>query len=136
MTVFNSSHIQLSTWSDIADAQLLEIAQNWMDDLMQASTSIDYATHVANWSQRAKSVLNASQFEQVCRSYQAQKGSFSERRFLGMLRRPQSVLLLWAQQFSHCAGEYVSEMVLIIEDNPHGQQLKIDHVMVREEWQL
>lgn len=124
--------IVLTAWSEISDTQLIEIAQNWMDALMQASTELDYAAHTQHWSVRAKSVLSAAQFEQVCRSYQAQKGYFTARRFLGMLRRPNSVLLLWSQQFSNTVGEYVAEMVLTLEQ----QQLTIDHVMVREEWQF
>ncbi len=119
-------------WSDFSDQQLIDIAQQWMDALMQASTELDYVTHTLNWSQRARSVLNAQQFEQICRQYQAQKGYFTERRFLGMLRRPHSVLLLWSQQFSKILGEHVVEMVLIMEDNTDACQLKIDHVMVCE----
>lgn len=128
----NSTTIDAFSDERLSDAMLIATAQTWMDALMQASTDLDYPAHTAQWSQRAKASLNATQFVQVCRAYQSQKGYFGERRFLALLRRPHSILLLWSQQFSNIAGEYVAEMVLILE---HGQ-LKIDHVWVRDEWQF
>ena len=111
---------------DMSDSDILAIANPIMDQLMEASTRIDYDNHVRDFTDRAKSVLSKEWFDIVCREYQGTKGFFGTREFVALFRRPDSVAVIWKQSFSQQPGDYVAEMVLVEEN---GKYL-VDHVMV------
>ena len=112
--------------SDKSDSEILAIANPIMDNLMEASTRIDYENHVRDFTERAKSVLSKEWFDIVCKEYQGTKGFFVQREFIAHFRRPDSVAVIWKQSFTQQAGDYVAEMVLVEEN---GRYL-VDHVMV------
>ena len=98
--------------SDLGDEELLGIVVPIMDNLMDASTRIDYGAHVRDFSDRARASLNEANFRRVCESYQSEKGYFADRELLGILRRPGSVVVIWKQRFTKAPGEYLAELVL------------------------
>lgn len=108
------------------DTEILAIAEPIMDNLMDASTAIDYPRHVRDFSERLKDRLSQEQLERICREYQGSKGFFADREFVAMFRRPDSVAIVWRQHFTRQAGDFVAEMVLVQQD---GRYL-VDHVMV------
>ena len=112
--------------SDMSDSEILAIANPIMDNLMAASTRMDYENHIRDFTDRAKSALSKEWFDIVCKQYQSTKGFFGPREFIPLFRRPDSVALIWKQSFSLQAGDYVAEMVLVEEN---GRYL-VDHVMV------
>ena len=97
-----------------------------MDNLMEASTVIDYERHIKDFTDRLKSVLSKERLEWICRDYQGTKGFFAKREFVAVFRRPESVAIVWKQTFTKQQGDFVAEMVLIQQD---GRYL-VDHVMV------
>jgi hypothetical protein len=97
-----------------------------MDNLMDASTAIDYERHIRDFTDRLKSVLSKERLEQMCKDYQSMKGFFAKREFAAVFRRPESVVVIWKQSFTKHPGEFVAEMVLVQQD---GKYL-VDHVMV------
>ncbi len=109
-----------------SDAEILAIATPIMDNLMDASTAIDYERHVLDFTDRLKAMLPREQLHAICRDYQREKGFFAEREFVALFRRPDSVALVWKQHFTRQPGEFVAEMVLLERD---GRYL-VDHVMV------
>lgn len=111
---------------DKTDDEILSVADPIMDNLMEASTAIDYERHVRDFTVRAKSVLSEEFLHRICKEYQNSKGFFSEREFVAVFRRPDSVAIVWKQKFSRQPGEFVAEMVLVQQD---GRYL-VDHVMV------
>lgn len=98
--------------SDLSDAALLNVAVPIMDNLMDASTRLDYGRHVRDFSDRAKASLDEVQFQRICEQYQRDRGYFASRELLGILRRPQLVVLVWKQWFSKAEGEYLAELFL------------------------
>ena len=116
----------LKTFDSLSDETLLEIANQMMNDLMDASTHMDYERHIQHFSRRAKSILDETQFKVVCGVYQEKMGTFTDREFIGLFRRPDSIAVIWKQHYSKVAGDYVAEMVMIIEDN----QYRVDHAFV------
>lgn len=109
-----------------SDAEILAVANPLMDNLMDASTAIDYDRHVRDFTDRLKSRLSREQLEWICRDYQSTKGYFADREFVAMFRRPDSVAIIWKQRFTRQPGDFVAEMVLVQQD---GRNL-VDHVMV------
>ncbi len=116
----------MSRLAQLSDAAILAIANPIMDNLMDASTHIDYERHIRDFSPRLKAQLSPQSLHAICADYQGSKGFFTTREFVALFRRPDSVAVIWKQGFSLQAGEFVAEMVLIEQD---GRYL-VDHVMV------
>lgn len=109
-----------------SDTEILSVANPIMDNLMDASTAIDYDRHVRDFTDRLKSRLSKEQLEWICQDYQSTKGCFADREFVAAFRRPDSTALVWRQRFTRQAGDFVAEMVLVQQDG----QYRVDHVMV------
>lgn len=116
----------VDAFEHLSDQQLMQVANTLMDRLMTASTHIDYAAHTQDFSKRALGVLNQNQFEHICKHYQKEKGFFTQRDCVAIFRRPESIAIIWKQNFSIAQGDFVAEMVIIIEDDCY----KVDHVFV------
>jgi hypothetical protein len=113
-------------FQEMDEHQILSIANPIMDNLMDASTEIDHAQHVSDFSDRLKSIVTKDYLEAVCKDYQNQKGYFKDREFVALFKRPQSVAIVWKQTFTKAQGDFVAEMALI---HKNGKYL-VDHVMV------
>lgn len=111
---------------NLSERQILDIANPIMDNLMNASTEIDHARHIQDYTDRLKNIVTKEYLKKVCREYQSEKGFFTEREFVALFKRPDSVVIIWKQFFSKAKGQFVAEMVLIEKD---GKYL-VDHVMV------
>ena len=112
--------------SQKSDAEILSVANPIMDNLMDASTAIDYERHIRDFTGRLKSVLSKERLEWICRDYQSTKGFFAKREFVAAFRRSESVAVVWKQGFTKQSGECVAEMVLVQQDDKY----LVDHVMV------
>lgn len=73
---------------DKTDDEILSVADPIMDNLMEASTAIDYERHVRDFTARAKGVLSEALLRHVCREYQSSKGFFAEREFVAFSAGP------------------------------------------------
>jgi hypothetical protein len=113
-------------FQELSEAQIWEIANPIMDNLMQASTDIDHERHVQDFTDRAKGIVTPEHLERVCRRYQSEKGTWLNREPLAVLRRPDSAAVIWKQYCSIAAGEYVAEIVLVFENDRY----LVDHAMV------
>ena len=112
--------------SQKSDAEILSVANPIMDNLMDASTAINYERHIRDFTARLKGVLPRERLEWICQDYQSTKGFFAKREFVAAFRRSESVAVVWKQGFTKQSGEFVAEMVLVQQD---GKYL-VDHVMV------
>lgn len=108
------------------DTALWTLGNALMDNLMEASTRIDHAAHVRDFSVRARAIVTPEHLERVCRAYQAEKGFFAAREPVALFRRPTSVAFVWRQFYTRAAGEYLAEMIIIREDDV----VRVDHVVV------
>jgi hypothetical protein len=109
-----------------SDEEILAVAGPIMDNLMDASTAIDFERHTRDFTERAKATLTPEGLRLICEHYQSRRGFFDHREFVAVFRRPDSIAIVWRQRFTQVPGEYVAEMVLVQHD---GRYL-VDHVMV------
>lgn len=109
-----------------SDDDILAVANPLMDNLMAASTQVDYERHTRDFSDRLKAQLPKARLLDICQAYQSSQGFFAERTFVALFRRPDSIAIIWKQRFTRQAGEFVAEMVLIEQ----GDRYLVDHVMV------
>lgn len=109
-----------------SDAEILAVVTPIMDNLMDASTAIDYERHTRDFTDRLKSVLSKESLQSICEHYQSTKGFFAKREFVAAFRRPDSVAVVWQQGFTKQPGQFVAELVLVQQ----GGKYLVDHVMV------
>lgn len=114
------------TLERMCDEQILAIANPIMDNLMEASTAIDYERHVRDFTERLKSIVTREHLQRVCEQYQREKGCFSQREPIAVFKRPGAAAIVWKQWFTKTQGEFVAEMLLTEKD---GKYL-VDHVVV------
>jgi len=67
------------TLESMSDEEILHIANPIMDNLMDASTAIDHARHIRDFSERMKTLVTTEYLPKVCEKYQREKGYFSRR---------------------------------------------------------
>jgi len=104
----------------------MRIAEPIMDNLMEASTAIDHARHVRDFTDRLRAIVTPGHLRHVCEQYQGEKGYFSRREPVAVLRRPGAAAVVWKQWFTKAQGEFVAEILLVEKD---GRYL-VDHAMV------
>ena len=114
------------SFEKMTEQQLWAIANPIMDNLMDASTQIDHARHVRDFTERLKAIVTPDYLQCVCQQYQTEKGYFTTRTPVAIFRRPDSVALVWKQSFTKAPGEFVAEMVLVHRDGRYW----VDHVTV------
>jgi hypothetical protein len=117
---------EVMSFERMTDKEILEIASPIMDNLMDASTHIDHAKHVQDFTDRLRNIVTSDYLKYVCRQYQSEKGYFSNRTPVAVFKRPDSAAIVWKQSFTKAHGEFVAEMVLV---NINGRYL-VDHAMV------
>ena len=57
----------------MSEQQLLAIANPIMDNLMDASTQIDHARHVRDFTDRLKAIVTPDYLECVCQQYRSEE---------------------------------------------------------------
>ena len=113
-------------FEELSEQQILELANPIMDNLMEASTDINHARHVRDFTDRLMKIVSKDYLQKVCEQYQSEKGHFSQREVVAVFKRPDSAAVIWKQSFTQAKGEFVAEMVLVEID---GRYL-CDHAMV------
>ena len=113
-------------FEEVSEQEIWEIANPIMDNLMEASTNIDFEGHVRDFNKRMLKIVTRDYLNEVCVKYQAEKGFFAERVPVAVFRRPDSAAIVWKQFYTKAPGEHVAEMVLVYEDG----RFLVDHAMV------
>jgi hypothetical protein len=114
------------SFEKMSEAEILSIANPIMNNLMDASTVIDYERHIQDFTDRMKAIVTKEYLQKVCEQYQKEKGFFTNRELVAVFKRPDSAVIVWKQFFSKAQGEFVAELVLV---NKNGKYL-VDHAMV------
>jgi len=113
-----------------SNEEIMEIATPIMDNLMEASTEIDYDKHLLNHTERAKKTLTREQLEDMCKSYQAKFGIFTDREFMGIARHHNYINVVWKQKMSKTKDEFLAILCLV----QAGERYLVDRCWV-DFWQ-
>ena len=92
----------------MSDDKIMNIANPIMDNLMQASTDINYERHVKDFSEKLKSIVTKDNLEAQCKKYQSELGLFSKREFVAIFRKSNDVRVFWRQWYSKSQNEFVA----------------------------
>lgn len=96
-----------------------------MDNLMEGANQIDHRKCTRDFTGRMKRIVGKAHFEKVSKQYQNEWGQFSRREVTAILRRPESIAIIWRQWCTKQAGEFVAELVLVETDSRY----LVDHAM-------
>ena len=107
------------------DADILAVVDPIMDNLMAASTAIDHAAHVRDFTDRLKAIVTPEALDKMCRNYQAKWGILDKRELVAIFRRKDSIAVVWKQFCTGTDDEFVAELVLVEEDDCY----LVDHVV-------
>ena len=108
------------------DDEIRTIIEPLIDKMLEGSTQIDHAKHVADFTDRLKVIVTKDNLAQQCAHYQDHVGFFERREFITLFRRTQSVAVTWRLFFTKSQDEFVLEAVFVERDG----QLQIDHCMI------
>ncbi len=113
-------------FQEMPEEKVIGIANSMMDNLMDASTSIDHERHTQDFTERLKNIVTKEHLNTVCKQYQKEKGFFAERHLITVLLRPNSAMVIWKQKFTKVSGEYLAEMIIVHRNN----KFLVDHAWV------
>lgn len=91
-----------------SDEEIMRIVTPIMDNLMEASTEIDYEKHLLNHTERAKKTFSKEALEEMCKSYQAEFGIFTDRELMGIARHHNYINVVWRQRMSKLEDEFLA----------------------------
>ena len=74
-----------------SDEEILAVVNPIMDNLMAASTDIDHARHVHDFTDRLKAIVTPERLQEMCHQYQKKWGYLDKREFVAIFRRSKSM---------------------------------------------
>lgn len=98
-----------------SDEEIWKLATPIMDNLMLGSTECDWRKHTRHFTEKGKSMVTRSELERQCKAYQLTHGQFAQRKPIAITRHPEYINVLWRQQMTGTAGEYLAILTLIQE---------------------
>ncbi len=113
-----------------SDEEIMQVVTPIMDNLMDASTEIDYDKHFLNHTERAKNTVSKEQLEEMCKSYQAEFGIFTDRELMGIARHHNYINVVWKQKMSKSQDEFLAILCLVQD----GERYLVDRCWV-DLWQ-
>jgi hypothetical protein len=113
-----------------SDKEIMQVVTPIMDNLMEASTENDYEKHILNHTERAKNTISKEQLEEMCKSYQAEFGIFTDRELMGIARHHNYINVVWKQKMSKSQDEFLAILCLVQD----GERYLVDRCWV-DLWQ-
>ncbi|MCB1925937.1 MAG: hypothetical protein KDJ27_19755 [Gammaproteobacteria bacterium] len=104
-------------WLEMSETEILDIANPIMDNLMTASTQVDHARHVQDFTDEMRAIVTPENLEAQCRAYQAELGYFTDREFAALFRKETDVAVFWKQKYTLSTGEHIAFLRLIEIDD-------------------
>ena len=98
-----------------SEEEILSIANPIMDNLMEASTNIDYANHIKDFSDKIKNKFTEEEFQSQCKERQEKYGEFSSRKFMGITKQSDFINIYWKQKTTKNENEFAAILTLTEE---------------------
>ncbi len=112
-------------FSKLSDKEILDIANPLMDNLMDGSTERNYKKHSKDFTNRLKNIVTKENLEKQLRENTL--GEFTKRELITVIKKKDSIFVLWKQWLSKSTDEFLAEIVIVEKD---GRYL-VDHNWVR-----
>jgi len=106
-------------FTEKSEKEILNIAIPIMDNLMEASTNIDYESHIKDFHMPVPAEFTKEKFQQDCKEYQAQYGTFTNREYMGITTSTNFVNIYWVQSYSKTANKHLAVLTLSLQNNKY-----------------
>ena len=111
-------------FSDLSVAEILAIVEPIMDNCLAGSNENDHGKHARDFTKRMHSIVTP---EELSRQLSLEpRGYFTQREFLGLFRRQQSIGVVWKQYTSLNTDELINQAIFKEESG----KVLIDHCMI------
>ena len=111
-------------FSDLSVAEILAIVEPIMDNCLAGSNENDHGKHARDFTKRMRSIVTPEELSrQLSRS---PRGYFTQREFLSLFRRQQSIGVVWKQYTSLNTDELINQAIFKEENG----KVLIDHCMI------
>ena len=112
-------------FSKLSDEEILHIANPLMDNLMEGSSERNHEKHSRDFTNRLKNIVTKENLEKQLRDNVL--GEFTKRELINIIRKKDSIFVLWKQWLSNSEDEFLAEIVIIEKENRY----LVDHTWVR-----
>lgn len=106
------------------EKSILNIVEPMMDNCLEGSNEDNHIKHVKDFTERMKSIVTPENLKQQL-SHKP-RAYFTDRKFLYLFRRQNSIGIVWKQYISTSSDELINQAIFVEEDN----QILIDHCMI------
>ena len=111
-------------FSDLSIEEILNIVEPMMDNCLEGSNEGDYEKHTRDFTQRIKSIVTPEELQRQLSNQP--KAYFTDRAFLHLFRRQNSIGIVWKQHTSINNDELINQAIFKIVEG----KILIDHCMI------
>ena len=112
-------------FSKLSDEEILNIANPLMNNLMEGSSERNHEKHSRDFTNRLKNIVTKESLEKQL--HDNVLGEFTKRELINIIRKKDSIFVLWKQWLSNSEDEFLAEIVIIEKENRY----LVDHTWVR-----
>jgi len=106
------------------EKEILAIVEPLMDNCLEGSNEDDHQKHTRDFTDRMKKIVTPENLKkQLSHNPRAY---FTNREFVHLFRRDQSIGVVWKQYISHSTNEFMNQAIFVEVD----QRVLIDHCII------
>ena len=108
----------------LSTEKILSIVEPLMENCLEGSNEGDYEKHVMDFTDRMKNIVTPEELHKQL--YSEPRTYFTDRQYINVFRRRDSVGIVWKQSISSCSDELINQAIF---KEVEGKIL-IDHCMI------
>ena len=112
------------SFSELSEKEILDLVEPIMDNCLQGSNEDDHAKHVRDFTDRLKNIVTPENLE-VQLTYRP-RGFFTDREFVCLFRKKDSIGIVWRQFISTTKDEFVNHAIFVEIE----KSILIDHCLI------
>lgn len=109
---------------NLSTEKILSIVEPLMQNCLEGSNEGDHKKHVRDFTDRMKNIVTPEELQKQLSG--KPRTNFTDRQFLDVFRRRDSVGIVWKQSISSCDDEFINQAIF---KEVEGKVL-IDHCMI------
>ena len=111
-------------FTEMTEQEILNLVEPLMDNCLKGSNEENHAKHVKDFTDRMKNIVTPENLKQQL-SHKP-RAYFTERKFLYLFRRKNSIGIVWKQSISTTDDELINQAIFVERDH----KILIDHCMI------
>ena len=112
------------SFSELSKKEILDLVEPIMDNCLQGSNEDDHAKHVRDFTDRLKNIVTPENLEAQL-AYRP-RGFFTDREFVSLFRKKDSIGVVWRQFISTTKDELVNHAIFVEIE----KSILIDHCLI------